>query len=400
MSKLLPVTLITLTLAGAAGIILAKSQSNADETIFTPEQNVLILGWDGVQRQAFFDCYEGKSEECVNGLPNIKELSNDNIYEMTITNGQTCTKPGWSQIFTGYEVDDLHVYNNLNFKPIPEGYSVFERLEDHFDEITTVFLGGKAGNIGGICYTEKTNYENMKGEPWCLTKDNIDYYQNAIGPVEQVSDKIFETLEEIKDERFFMFVQYEEPDFPGIHFHGADTAEYRREMKAVDNDLGKILNWLEENDLDDETIVYVISDHGAGKGLAHRNAPYSIFATNDKRVIREGDRMDFAPTFLEIYGIDPDIYSPEIDGTSMYRLHDDVCISEGENYLDYEGAPKCCDGLTKISFARDYIHGNPVCVEPHGDDLDNSGYCTYCGDGDCNSPENKCNCPEDCKKQQ
>ncbi|MFH1456032.1 MAG: alkaline phosphatase family protein [archaeon] len=398
--KLFPTAVLSLILAGTAiGLKTEQKEPEKEkiENTAKPDKNILILGWDGVQRDEFFDCYNKEEKDCPDGLPNILKLSEDNIFEMTITNGQSCTKPGWSQIFTGYEVEDLGIYDNLRFEPMSEGYTVFERLEDHFgDNITTIFIGGKDGNIGGKCKLSNSG-EIITGEPWCRTKSNIDHYEIHIGVVSEVSERTFEILEEIKDERFFMFVQYKEPDFPGIHFFTADSNEYRRELRAVDTELGRIMDWLKENNLDDDTIVYVITDHGAGSGLAHRNAPYGIFATTDERVMREADRMDFAPTWLEFYGLDPDTYLPEIDGTSLYQLHDLQCIPEGSAYLDYKGAPECCPGLESISLEKDYIHGRPACVTPVGDVTDNSGYCTDCGNGSCDKPENKCNCPEDCK---
>jgi len=398
-SRIFSTAVLSLIITGTA-VALKPSQEEPEketiEDIAQPDKNVLIIGWDGVQREAFFDCYNAESEECSDGLPNIQELSDNNIFDMTITNGQSCTKPGWVQLFTGNEDIDLDVYSNFKFKPINEDYSVFARLENHFgDNITTIFIGGKKGNIGGKCFYSLTG-EIIGGEPWCLAKNNIDYYENRLGHANVVQDKALDTLEEIKDEPFFMFVHYKEPD-SAIHRFGSDSEEYRNDLVMLDNYLGEVMGWLKENNLDDKTIVYVVTDHGAGNGFAHRNAPYGIFATTDERVVREADRMDFAPTWLEFYGLDPDSYSPEIDGTSLYHLPDLECIPEGGTYLEYDGAPECCPGLENISLERDYIHGRPACVTPVGDATDYSGYCTDCGNGLCEEPENKCNCPEDCK---
>jgi len=259
-----------------------------------------------------------------------------------------------------------------------------------------VFIGGKLGNIGDACFTSWQPDHKAFGEPWCFTVDSIDYFTNELGIGALVHSRTLYLLDRLKSQRFFMFVQYEEPDVPGIHFNGAHTREYRRELRQVDRYLGEVMAWLEDNDLADDTIVYVTTDHGAGDGLAHRNAPYGIYATNDPGVVREADRLDFAPTFLELYGLSPDDYEPAIDGRSLYRHDERACIPEGEAYVDYEDAPLCCPGAEVISLARDKIHGNPKCVEPVGGDLDESGYCTVCGNGSCDAPENRCNCAQDC----
>ena len=64
------------------------------------------------------------------------------------------------------------------------------------------------------------------------------------------------------------------------------------------------------------------------------------------------------------------------------------CTPEGEKM--YFGKPPCCPGLVPIP-VMELI--NNTCVGVN----DGSSYCTKCGDGICKKPENKCNCPSDCK---
>jgi len=64
------------------------------------------------------------------------------------------------------------------------------------------------------------------------------------------------------------------------------------------------------------------------------------------------------------------------------------CTPEGEKM--YFGKPSCCPGLVPIP-VMELI--NNTCVGAG----DGSSYCTKCGDGICKKPENKCNCPSDCK---
>jgi hypothetical protein len=85
--------------------------------------NVIVMGWDGVQRDHFFECYNKELPECQNGLPNIKELSNDKIFNITVTDGATDTKSGWVQILTGYNASVTGVYSNYDYHPISAGYT-------------------------------------------------------------------------------------------------------------------------------------------------------------------------------------------------------------------------------------------------------------------------------------
>jgi len=73
------------------------------------------------------------------------------------------------------------------------------------------------------------------------------------------------------------------------------------------------------------------------------------------------------------------------------------CVGEDKalgNVLEY-GRQVCCSGLKQITASHpDTFPGREnVCLEVVGI----NGYCTKCGDGVCKSPENFCNCPEDCK---
>jgi len=66
------------------------------------------------------------------------------------------------------------------------------------------------------------------------------------------------------------------------------------------------------------------------------------------------------------------------------------CIGEGESLgpVIPNNTNFCCPGLKQIPAI------SPANCQPL---LGTRGYCTKCGDGICKSPENLCNCPEDCQ---
>ncbi len=68
---------------------------------------------------------------------------------------------------------------------------------------------------------------------------------------------------------------------------------------------------------------------------------------------------------------------------------DSECVGEGGSVPVVPGAPQCCPGLVKVPCDAPDPEG--VCQMCVGASL-----CTYCGDGNCGTGENKCNCPEDC----
>ena len=179
---------------------------------------------------------------------------------------------------------------------------------------------------------------------------------------------------------------FAQPDDIG-HVCGENCPIYSASIVAVDEWLGRIVEKLRDLGLYERTLIYVVSDHGYDETKwNHRNAPYTILATNDGSVMRSGDRKDIAPTILERYGIplkaQGDI--PAVDGYSLYSIPPLACIPEGATFLDYPGAPECCDGLTRIGLDRAEPNFQ-ICVPPTGGADERSGRCTRCGNGVCSA---------------
>lgn len=387
MRKYLKITLVLLFIGGL-GII--ASQASAVEASGVVPFNTIIIGWDGVQRDHFWECYNKELPECPNGLPNIKELSQDVIFNNTITNGGTSTKPGWAQILSGYNAEVTGIYSNTIFQPLPKGFSVLEKLENHFgkDNIVTLFVTGKWGNVGGRCWPGG-------GQPYCVTKENLDFFQNGLGANHNVGNKAIELLSKFRNDKFFAFIHFRDPDGSG-HRYGENSSQYTNMIVDVDQWLGKIVNKLKEWGIYEETYVYVTTDHGFDEGAdKHSNAPYGFLATDDNYLTRAGDRRDIAPTILKRYGLSLKHQGtiPAVDGYPLDSIPDIACISEGEAYLDYPDAPQCCDDLDLIGLDKTK---KSRCKPATGGTGDKSGYCIKCGDGKCIEPENRCYCPEDC----
>jgi hypothetical protein len=264
-----------------------------------------------------------------------------------------------------------------------------------------MFISGKSEHTGGACIGDPT-YKNGQlviedqGQPWCLTKFHLEYYENDLRQNNVVGNRAIELLEIHQNDLFFAFFLFRDPDVTG-HVAGENSEAY---SKAIINDdfwLGEIVKKLVELGIDDQTIIYLISDHGFDEGKSqHGNAPFTFLATNDPQVIREGDRKDLAPTILEKFGISsgPIGSAPAVNGSSLYSIPSG-CVIEGQAYLDYPGAPACCSGLEVIPLHK--VWSANLGVLATGGTGDQSGYCTACGDGKCTQPENWLNCPIDCK---
>jgi len=271
--------------------------------------NVVLIGWDGAQRAHV-------KEALARGeLPNLKRLAGEGTMVDIDIKGVTDTKAGWAQILTGCYPEITGVYSNRRFRPIPEGYTVFERLRIVYgpENIKTLAVIGKKNHIGKGG-PDPGNQNNRYGEPYYVTKDHVDLFQNNLGDNEHVGNRALEVIGQNQGKPFFIFIHFADVDRNG-HKHGENSKEYNDALISCDMWTGKILQKLKELKLSDRTLVYVTADHGFDEGMkSHKDAPYVFLATNDKKVKGPGHREDIIPTILKSYGVDLKKLSPPLSG--------------------------------------------------------------------------------------
>jgi len=303
--------------------------------------NAILVGWDGAQRDHVRECLQ-RGE-----LPNLQKLISEGGFLTIDIEGTTDTKAGWTQILTGYNPDKTGVYSNTKYGAIPEGYTVFERLEAFFGrgEFVTVAVVGKKGNIGvqsertvpmsrlkeprrkkllaqaGVSRVRDNNREFLliPAQPFAKTKDAMDVFMNGLTTNDAVGAKTLELLARYGTNKFFFFVHFAESDHQG-HLFGENSKEYNDALISEDMWLGRILSKLKALGLYEATRVYVTADHGFDEGQKrHHNAPYVFLATNDADLVGMGKRVDIAPTILARFGVDLSTLQPPLDGHSLVK---------------------------------------------------------------------------------
>ncbi len=307
--------------------------------------NVILIGWDGAQREHVRECLK-RGE-----LPNLAKLASEGRLVAIDILRTTDTKAGWTQILTGYEPEKTGVFSNGRYQPIPKGYTLFERLEQHFgaDNIATVAVIGKKGNVdadppakvlaapieqraragraqaqqrlrqGTIITENGVRYLVEPGKPFYNARQGMDVFINGLIRDDAVGTKALEMLERYRDKRFFFFIHFAEVDHQG-HQYGENSKEYNDALISGDRWLGRIVQKLKELGLYDNTLIYVTADHGFDEGMkTHADAPYVFLATNDKGIVRRGTRADIAPTILERFGIDLKRIQPPLDGHPLTK---------------------------------------------------------------------------------
>jgi predicted AlkP superfamily pyrophosphatase or phosphodiesterase len=285
-------------------------------------------------------------------LPNLAKLIKEGgLVETSVVTGPTQTKPGWAEILTGYSSGRLQILSNKEYRPIPKGYTVFERLKARFGgNIAAIFIAAKPYNLGSrgpheICsnaytrdpvtmvqrdYLDRARFKGTTrdGKPPHWVRREGEPYFNAVKAVDEhiVSDSDAATtgaealavLEKYRKKPFFAFVHFREPDEEG-HQYGENSPEYGEAIGIADRQLGAIVEKLKQLGIYSKTVIFVTSDHGMDEGKReHRNAPFMVLASNCARKMRSGDRKDVTPTILDWYGFDLGKTSPPMDGRSLF----------------------------------------------------------------------------------
>ena len=357
-----------LTLMFATGFVYAQAGHDR------PPQNIVLIGWDAAQREHVRECL-GRGE-----LPTLKTLAADGKMVDIDIRGTTDTKAGWSQILTGYDPDVTGVYSNARYQPVPKGLSIFERLKEHFgaDKFVAVAVIGKKGHCGEIdppkkvrltdeeaaqvekvmkippkrrqrdkmddqewaalqaarkgqfvpepgsriVVEEGVKYLVTPGKPYINMAQACDVWEFGLMKDEKVGTETIRLLDKYKDKPFFFFVHFAEVDHKG-HSFGENSKEYNDALISNDKWTGRIIQKLKDLKLYDKTLVYVTADHGFNEGMTgHGNAPRVFLATNDTKVMRNGDRADVAPTILDRFGLDLNNLSRKVITTTRPGFKD------------------------------------------------------------------------------
>jgi hypothetical protein len=336
---------------------------------WTEIKNVILIGWDGVQRNHLFELLNRGL------LPSLRTLiNNGTIANVTVADHRTDTKSGWTQILTGYRWWRTGVYSNVYwFHSIPAGYTIPERVEDYYgkDNVATAFITGKMGHMEvksgtsttqtGL-YTREAIYSNVPSQADVCSVG--DRNASVVGPL------TLQFIENYSKSHFFAFFHFSDPDSAGHNQNsgGENSALYEEAIITCDYWLGQILKKLNSLNITQNTLLYVTADHGFDEGsYSHNYAPYIFLATNDKNVSRNGDQVDVAPTVYYGLGMWGASFNPALDGYPLQIGLPEGVEQKRQNILaditppskpliDYGGSyPNLTDKIVTFSTSDKYL---------------------------------------------
>ncbi len=291
------VVLLAVTLVGSCSQAAAPPQA-------PPAPNAILVSWDGADRSVLKELLDAGK------LPSLAALIKDgSLQDIEVVGHRTETAPGHAQMLTGLSPEDSRVRDNGHFEPVPEGLTIFERVQKHLgpDAVRTIMVTSKVGYMGG----------QAPREAYSLTRKHLTAFDSKARPAAETGPVCLDLLAKHHAPRFLAFFHFRDPDSAG-HGYGISSPEYRAAIVTCDEWLGKIVAWLKEQKLYDSTLVYVTADHGFDpRGRSHSNAPHIWLATNDTLVKRGGVQADIPATILARFGVDIVELEPKLVGTDL-----------------------------------------------------------------------------------
>jgi arylsulfatase A-like enzyme/Tfp pilus assembly protein PilF len=268
--------------------------------------------------------------------PNLDRMAAASVVFEQATTVVPLTLPAHSSMFTGTFPMHHGVRDNGGYYLGQDQVTLAETLKENGYKtggfVAAFVLDSRWGLNQGFDHYwddfELNKYENV----------GLDTVQRRGG---EVLAEAVKWMEEVKNDRFFAWLHfydvhtpYEPPEPYLSRYKGYMGARYDGEIAYLDSLMGELLGWLEKNELEEDTLVVFIGDHGESLGQHEENThgffiydaamhvPFILKAPY--RHIRPGLRVpaqvrsvDLMPTILDLVGTEA---PATIQGTSLAPL--------------------------------------------------------------------------------
>lgn len=215
---------------------------------------VLINIWDGAEFMVVRKLYYSGKLANLKSLGGLGELS---AVTRCFNTGEPpklkcmagVSRDSHATMLTSLYADKHQVYSNHNFKPIPNGLTIYEQLREAVPDIKIAQIG-KCHMFGietlGNAIGDMDVFEDCKGA------DKYIYPRDG-------ASRVVKRINQWKNEsNFLIVVNFPWPDLKG-HMFGLQSQKYRDSIVANDQYLGDMLSVMPNDGK-----VFVIGDHGFG----------------------------------------------------------------------------------------------------------------------------------------
>ncbi|HHT9105176.1 MAG TPA: sulfatase [Candidatus Wujingus californicus] len=255
------------------------------------------------------------------------------------------TPASHASIFTGLNPFNHGIRHFIGFKISPEVLTLAEVLKS-FGFQTGGFIGSNAlGEFYGFDRGFDVYDCNFNSKQSICEVGNLKIFRRDH---REITERVLQWLNEIKD-KFFLFIHYFDVHESSVPITYQPFYQILK-MREIDGSIGKIVQFLKDNGLYDNTIIIVLSDHGNDFGIHEPGHREFLFDTTilvpliikaDKslsglQITRQVRLIDIMPTAVELLGLSIDNqknYMP-MDGVSLLPLCNDNCQEELPAYSE------------------------------------------------------------------
>ncbi len=280
--------------------------------------NIILISLDTL-RADHLSCYGNKRETS----PNIDAFAASNTLYLNCASTSNWTLPSHMSIFSG-----LYPGETGFIRGLPSSHG----MDFNYDVKTlSQYLKDCGFETCGI-------HEGGFVAPEFGFDKGFDKYISSSMDSEKTFNKAIDYIESVKDKKFFLFLHTYEVHGPYTRQHFINDADkkqmnlkertiakYDSCIHFVDNQVGRLLNYLEENNLTENTLIIITSDHGENfnydfKGVpgthgytlkdSETHVPLLIGGINKfktgKIIKSQTSTVDIVPTILNLLGIEPE----------------------------------------------------------------------------------------------
>jgi arylsulfatase A-like enzyme/Tfp pilus assembly protein PilF len=321
---------IVIVLLAAVYFIWRSSRPELPEflqSVAKEQYNVVLITVDTIRADRL-GCYGFQDIQ----TPNIDALAASGTLFLDGTAHVPLTLPSHTSIHTGHFPSFHGIHDNGGFY-VSKSQTTLAELFKQKGFATGAFVGAYVlDSIWGLDQGFDTYSDNFE-----ISKQK----RFSLGSVQRKGDDVLKNaldwLGKNKEKRFFLWTHFYDPhtpyEPPKEYEMQYPDRPYVGEIAYTDSVIGKLLDYLDQNQLREKTIILLTGDHGESLG-EHDESTHAIFIYDStlrvpmilaapekfirgKRIQQQARSIDIAPTLLQLAGIP---VPEDVQGRSLLHL--------------------------------------------------------------------------------
>lgn len=266
-----------------------------------PSKIVILISIDGLRPDAL----------SAENSPNLWRLvEKGSFYSNAQTIPLSITYPAHTSMLTGLRAVKHGVFSN----PAERNYPYTKPFKFKFVKCKTVFHYTKKLGVTNIFIANHWYFWGLLPANPYIDKFLVENRSFDSGWTTEKTVKALRKFQNINE--IFVFAYYGALDDAG-HTYGWMSEDYLETLKTIDEEVGKIISFIEERKYNDRTYFIVSSDHG-GKHRYHflgrkedKTIPVIIKGPTVRKnflITKKVSILDITPTVLYVFGAKDDVF--------------------------------------------------------------------------------------------